>query len=61
MQTKPYSHTCIGTSESGMMTVYGKNEGETWVAICRTLSKSHAIDTAMDWGDMFDNALNLDK
>lgn len=50
---KPYAETCIGTSETGMMTVYGRNAGDVWIPICRTMSKCHAIDTAMDWGDYF--------
>jgi hypothetical protein len=59
---KPYAQTCIGTSESGLMTVYGRNEeSEMWAPICRTMSKCEAIDIATDWGDFFSRAHNPDQ
>lgn len=61
MSTTPqFDETCIGTSQSGMLTVYGRNAGELWTAICRTTSKCHAIDTAFDWGENFNDKINLD-
>lgn len=60
-EPKHYRETCIGTSESGRMTVYGRNsEGEDWKSIGSTFSKSEAIDTAMDWGDTFLDKINPD-
>jgi hypothetical protein len=59
---KPYAQTCIGTSETGIMTVYGRNEEfEMWNPICTTTSKCIAIDTAMDWGDFYSQTHNPDK
>jgi hypothetical protein len=50
---KPYDETSIHEAESGLVTVYGRNIGDAWTSICRTTSKSDAIDTAMDWGTTF--------
>ena len=59
---KPYAETCIGTSESGLMTVYGRNdEYEIWTPICRTMSKCQAIDIAMDWGEEYMTSYNPDQ
>ena len=50
---KPFDETSIHEAKSGLVTVYGRNIGDAWTLICRTTSKSDAIDTAMDWGMTF--------
>jgi hypothetical protein len=45
-----YDETTIEESESGILRIYGRNEGGEWEGIGCTSSFSEAVDTAMDWG-----------
>jgi hypothetical protein len=45
-----YDETTIEESESGILRIYGRNEGGEWEGIGSTSSKSEAVDIAMDWG-----------
>jgi hypothetical protein len=45
-----YDETSIEESESGILRIYGRNEGGEWEGIGSTASKSEAVDIAMDWG-----------
>ena len=45
-----YDETTIEESESGILRIYGRNEGGEWEGIGSTSSKSESVDIAMDWG-----------
>ena len=48
--TIKFSETAIEESSSGMLRIYGINQGSDWQVIGSTLSKSEAIDIALNQG-----------
>lgn len=59
--SRNYAVTCLGTSKTGMITVYGRDtSAQPWEPLGQTLSKSEAIDLAMRLGLFFDERTNPD-